>query len=199
MYGCARLVLLAALMFLAAVGVLVFFATRPGVERADLGDVAPSAQALADLRAQFATANELIDQSKRTGVSEPVSLTVTESELTSEFDDWSKKEKPFAGFRDLRVNLRSDIAILTGILEVNRLESPFRLDLRVRIESGALDLRIIRLQFGQLYVPEFLRDALVGLVQRTLDAGVPRPPIDVETLLVSEQTMVISGSTRAAR
>ncbi len=195
MLGCLRVFLFLGIVALAAIAVVVFFASRPGIDSSDLTEIAPSDRARSELDARLHEIDDLINQSKQTGVPIPIQLTIEEQELSSKFDALSGP-RFFMEFGDLRTQFKENTLVAGGTMTIGRLEFPFRIDIAIRIESGERELRLIRAQIGQVFLPGPLRRGLVGLAERSVDAGFPRPPIKVETLLISEDSMVVSGSTR---
>ena len=179
----------------AALGVIAFFASRPEVDTSDLSEIIISDRDRSELNIRLAAVNAKIDQSKKTGVSVPVHISISETELASKIDAWTGK-KLFTEFRDLRAHFKEDTIVVIGTMRIGKFDFPFRNDINLRIDTGVRSVELTRVQIGGLFVPAPLRAVLVGLAERSLDAGFPRPPIEVETLLFSENTLVISGSTR---
>lgn len=196
MQGCFRLFIYVALTVVAAGAIVIFFATRPDIDSADLSEVEPNPAALAELDERLNEIDALMNQSKTTGVATPVQLVITEAELTSKLNAWAGPQGAVA-IGDLRTHLLKDTIVLVGTVRIGGFDFRFRGDVKVRIESGERTVEMLRGQVGQLYLPGPVRRGLVGLVARSVDAGVPSPPIDVETLLISEGSLIISGSTRS--
>ena len=121
---------------------------------------------------------------------------ITELELISKFADWSAPGAAGIAFSESRAVMRDGEIVFVGVAELAGIEFRYRADIGISVESGEMRLELKRLQIGQLFAPGLVRTAMVGFVTRLLDAGVPRPPIDIETLLISEGEIVISGSTR---
>ena len=184
------------LLFLAVAGILGFFASRPTISVSDLDLLEPDEGELAGLDSRLDAVDELVKRSKQTGVAEPVQLMINENELNSKFSDWSAPGNAIIGISDSRAAMKVDEIIFVGVITIAGQEFRYRADVTIAIESAELRLEITRFQVGQLFAPAFLRSGLTTLAALSVDAGVPRPPIDVETLLVSETEIVISGSTR---
>ena len=184
------------LLFLAVAGIAVFFASRPTVNISDLDLLEPDDGALARLNSRLDSIDELVGQSKRTGVAEPLQLVITELELNSKFSDWSAPGISVIAISQSRAAMRLDEIIFVGAISIAGQDFRYRVDVTIAIESAELRLEITHFQIGQLFAPEFLRSGLATVAALSVEAGVPRPPIDVETLIVSEGEMVISGSTR---
>ncbi len=195
MLGCIRFFLYAAIAMAAALAIVAFFASKPEIDTSDLSEIIVRDRDRSELNIRLAKVNSTIDQSKKTGVSIPVHISISETELASKIHAWAGK-KLFTEFRDLRAHFKDNTLIVVGTMRIGRFDFPFRNDISLRIETGVRSLELIRVQIGGLFLPGPLRAALVGLAERSLDAGFPRPPIEVETLLFSEDTLVISGSTR---
>jgi len=191
-----RLSLYFLLLVAAVLAIFGFFASRPVVDVSDLDLLEPDELVLAQFNSRLDAVDDLVRQSKQTGHPEAVQLVVTELELTSKLAEWSTPGILGITFFDSHATLRNGEIVLVGKAKAAGVEFRFRADIVVSIESAELQMEVRRLQTGQLFTPGFVRAALVGLIARALDAGVPRPPIDVETLLISEGEMIISGSTR---
>ncbi len=184
------------LVLLAVVGTLGFFASRPAVNVADLDLLDPDEATLAGLDSRLDAVDGLVKQSKQTGVAEPVQLVISELELNSKFSEWSAPGNAVIGISDSRASMKAGEIIFVGVVSIAGQEFRYRADVTIAIESAELRLELTRFQVGQLFAPGFLRSGLAALAALSVDAGVPRPPIDIETLLVSESELVISGSTR---
>ena len=196
MIGGLRLSLYLLLFFVAVTGILGFFASRPTIGVSDLDLLDPDEGALARLDSRLDAVDRLVKQSKQNGLSEPVQLVVSELELNSKFSDWSAPGNAVIGISGSQATMKADQIVFVGIVSFAGQEFRYRADVTIAIESAELRLEITRFQIGQLFTPRFLRTGLAALAALSVDAGVPRPPIDIETLLVSEGEMVISGSTR---
>jgi len=191
-----RLSLYFLLLVAAVLAIFGFFASRPGVDISDLDLLEPDELVLARFNNRLDAVDELVRQSKQTGQPEPVQLVVSELELTSKLAEWSSPGILGITFFDSHATLRDGEMVLVGKAKAAGVEFRYRADIVVSIESAELQLEVRRLQTGQLFTPGPVRAGLVGLIARALDAGVPRPPIDIETLLISEGEMIISGSAR---
>ena len=195
MLGCFRLVLSAVIVVVAALGAAAFFATRPQLGPTDLSEIPVSEHAHSELNVHLDRIDAQISQSRKTGIAIPIHISISEGELSSKIDAWSKT-KLFGEFRNFRTHFKNDVIVVVGTISVGRLDFQFRSDVWLRIETGEQSLKLLRVQIGDLFVPEPIRNSLVALIQRSVEAGFPRPPIDIETLLFSEDTLVVSGSTR---
>jgi len=180
---------------LAVAGVLGFFASRPTISVSDLDLLEPDEGELAGLDSRLDAVDELVKRSKQTGVAEPVQLVISENELNSKISDWSAPDNAVIRISESRAAMKVDEIIFVGVITIAGQEVRYRADVAIAIESAELRLEITRFQVGHLFAPAFLRSGLATLAALSVDAGVPRPPIDVETLLVSETEIVISGST----
>ena len=91
--------------------------------------------------------------------------------------------------------MKANELIFVGIVKLAGLEFRYRADILLRIEAAELHLEIRRFQIGQLFTPRVFRAAVSRLISLSIEAGLPRSPIDIETLLISEGGLVISGAT----
>ena len=195
MSGCFRIFVFGIIAAAAAIAAAAFFASRPQIDYSDLSEIVVSDFDLSELNARLDEIDDDINQSKVTGVPIPVQISISETELASKINAWSGK-KLFTEFRDMKTHLKEDTIVVVGTMRIDRFDFPFRIDVLLRIETGDRSLELKRVQIGDLFLPGPLRSGLVALAERSVDAGFPQPPIEIETLLFSEGALVISGSTR---
>ncbi len=183
----------AVLALAALVAILGVFATRGHVDLSGLprieidGDVRARAAALI---AEFTAATE---RARGSGKSEPVQITLGQDELTALIDGWRREDHWFGTVRELQVALLPGTLAITGVIESLGLEIPFRIDVAVVVENNTREVEVTRLQAGELFAPGFLRTVMLELASRTLDAGLPRVPVDIETLVVGNGEVIVSG------
>ena len=151
---------------------------------------------MANLDSRLDTIDELVKRSKRIGIAEPVQILITELELSSKFNDWTTAPgDQIVEFSDSRAAMKANELIFVGVVQLAGQELRYRTDILLRIEAAELHLEIRRFQIGQLFAPRLLRAAVSRLIYLSIEAGVPRSPIDIETLLISEGGLIISGAT----
>ena len=175
---------------------LGFFASQPTVNTTDLDLLNPNDNSLAKLDSRLDAVDELVKRSKRIGIAEPVQIVISELELSSKFSDWSTtRDDQIVKFSDSRAAMKANELIFVGLVKLAGQEFHYRADILLRIEAAEFHLEIRRFQIGQLFTPRLLRAAVSKLISLSIEAGLPRSPIDIETLLISERGLVISGAT----
>jgi len=100
----------------------------------------------------------------------------------------------FGSVSAMQVTFRPQTLTLTGILHTLGLSFPFRLDIVVATMNSERTAEVTRLQVGETFAPGFVRSLLLTLAERTLDAGLPRLPIAIETLVVTDGELFVSGA-----
>ena len=183
------------LLLVVLVVVLGVFATRGTVDLSDLPriEVSGATKALADEKiAAFAAVTE---QTRATGKPEPVQVGLTHDEMTALIADWGAQDGWFGSIADLQIAFQPGSMSLSGVVHALGLEFPFRIDLDVTIENRQRTAELQRVQIGELFAPGFVRNIVLGLAMRTVDAGLPRVPIDIESLVLTDGEVIVSGET----
>ncbi len=180
---------------LSGLALAVFFAAQPTVDRTGLPSLAASELDLRHLDEKLAPAISAIEASRLTGISQPVMIEITEAELFSKVASWSHPGIFLLGISDVETYLSDDGMTFIGRLNFLALDFEFRTDTRIRIENGRRDLSIVAAQIGSVHAPEWMRNLTVGAIESTVNAGLPRIPMNVRTLIVSDHVLVISGVT----
>lgn len=191
----AMVLLLWGLLTLAAAAVVLgIFATRPGIDLSDLPRVTVDDVAIARANEKVQAFAEQSERARATGLPVPVQLNWTQEELTYLARDWGRQGQWYGSVPDLQLMLVEGQMTLTGTFHVLGFEFPFRIDVAVRIENSQRVVEMTRLQVGQLFLPGFVRGVLLGLASRTVDAGVPRVPLTIESLVITNGEMLVSGA-----
>jgi len=86
------------------------------------------------------------------------------------------------------------VIVLTGEVMSLGLNFDFRLDLELAIEQSERRVAIRRMQVGDIHAPGFITTALLELVTRTVDAGLPRIPMRIESLVLGDGELIVSGA-----
>ena len=118
------------------------------------------------------------------GREEPVQLNFTHDELTALVADWGHLDHWFGSIESMQLALQPGKLVLSGVIQTLGLEFPFRLDVHASIENKQRTVELTRLQIGELFAPGFVRNIALELALRTVDAGLPRVPIETESLVL---------------
>ena len=183
------------LLLVALVIVLGVFATRGTIDLSDLPRIEVDRETKARADAKIAAFAELTEQTRSTGQPEPVQVSLTHEEMTALIADWGSQDRWFGSIAGLQIAFRSGGMSLTGVIQALGLEFPFRIDLDVIIENRERKVEVQRVQVGELFAPGFLRNLMLGLAMRTVDAGLPHVPIDIEYMMLAEGEVIVSGQT----
>ena len=192
-----RALVLGIWLLLALAGVVVVlgvFATRGSVDISDLARLQPDAQVHAQAQAKLGEFAQVSEQARQGGRGIPAQIAFTQDEMTALLQGWGMQEHGFGSASDLQITLRPRTLTLTGILHSLGLNFPFRLDFAVSTENSERTAEITRFQVGEIFAPGFVRSLALALAERTLDAGLPRLPIAIETLVVTDGVLLVSGS-----
>tara|TARA_Y100000588_G_scaffold152748_1_gene166898 strand:+ start:333 stop:947 length:615 start_codon:yes stop_codon:yes gene_type:complete len=188
-----RIILL--LITIAILSVMWIFGSKPANVTSDLVAIETNRVAVRSLDQRLSKMNETIKRTKATGISEPLDIVVSEQEFSSKFDSWAQPGNRVIRFHSFLGNLQPGELVLTGKFDLWRSELVFRMQIELNIEGGKRTANLVRLQVGQLYMPKTVRNLSLYVVEKLIDAGLPRIPIYIETLLVEEKEIVVSGST----
>jgi hypothetical protein len=185
----------ALLLLVALVVVLGVFATRGTVDMADLPRIQVDQATKERADEKIADFSALTDRTKATGQSEPVQISLTHEETTALIADWGEQDRWYGSVAELQIAFGPGTMTLTGVIHSLGLEFPFRIDLDVVIENRERKVELQRGQLGELYAPGFLRNIMLGLAMRTVDAGLPRVSVDIESLVLTDGEVIVSGET----
>lgn len=184
-------------LLLAFAGVLVVlgvFATRGSVDVSDLARLQPDPLIHARAEAKLSAFGQTSEQARLAGRAIPAQVAFTHDEMTALLRDWARQEHGFGSVTELQLTLRPRTLTLTGVLHSIGLSFPFRLDIVVSAENSQRAAEITRFQVGEMYAPGFVRSLALALAERTLDAGLPRLPIAIETLVITDGELLVSGA-----
>ena len=184
------------IVILCSLAVVVFLASRPIEDRGGYPSLSRSGLDLRRLDQKLEPLDRAIAETRLTGVSQPVLLQITEPEMFSKFADWSQPGLSLLGISDGEAYLAEDGIDFRGRLRMLGLGFEYSLKTRLRIEGEDRHVAIDSARLGALAAPGWLRDLVVEAIKATVDAGLPRIPIETKTLIISDQEMVISGVTR---
>ena len=180
--------------FAALVIVVGFFAAIGRVDRGDLTEIVISpevADSALDKLAQFGVVSA---RARASGASQPVQIIFTDDEISALISDWGQQSDWWGSIERLWVSFGPDVIVLTGELMSLGLNFDFRVDLGLAIEQSERRVAIRRVQVGDIHAPGFITTALLELITRTVDAGLPRIPMRIESLILSDGELIVSGA-----
>ena len=192
-----RALVLGIWLLLAAAGVLTVlgvFATRGSVDISDLARIQPDPQIRARAEAKLNAFGQTSEQARQAGREIPAQIAFTHDEMTALLQDWALQDHGFGSITDLQLTFRPRTLTLTGVVHSLGLSFPFRLDVAVMTENSQREAEITRFQVGEMYAPGFVRSLVLALAERTVDAGLPRLPIAIESLVVTDGELFVSGA-----
>ncbi len=191
----ALVISLWAILTLAALVVIFgFFATRGTVDTRGLPRVQVDAATRQSATDKLEAFYVVSDVARAGGREEPVQLNFTHDELTALAADWGRMDHWFGSIESMQVAVLPGGMVLNGVIQSLGLEFPFRLDVHASIENRQRTVELTRLQIGELFAPGFVRNIALGLALRTVDAGLPRIPIEIESLVLAEGELIVSGT-----
>ncbi len=192
-----RALVLGIWLLLAAAGVMTVlgvFATRGSVDISDLARIQPDPQVRARAEAKLNAFGQTSEQARQAGREIPAQIAFTHDEMTALLQDWARQDHGFGSITDLQLTFRPRTLTLTGVVHSLGLSFPFRLDVTVMTENSQRQAEITRFQVGEMYAPGFVRSLVLALAERTVDAGLPRLPIAIESLVVTDGELFVSGA-----
>ena len=192
-----RALVLGIWLLLAAAGVMTVlgvFATRGSVDISDLARIQPDPQVRARAEAKLNAFGQTSEQARQAGREIPAQIAFTHDEMTALLQDWARQDHGFGSITDLQLTFRPRTLTLTGVVHSLGLSFPFRLDVVVMTENSQREAEITRFQVGEMYAPGFVRSLVLALAERTVDAGLPRLPIAIESLVVTDGELFVSGA-----
>ena len=192
-----RALVLGIWLLLAAAGVMTVLgvsATRGSVDISDLARIQPDPQVRARAEAKLNAFGQTSEQARQAGREIPAQIAFTHDEMTALLQDWARQDHGFGSITDLQLTFRPRTLTLTGVVHSLGLSFPFRLDVTVMTENSQRQAEITRFQVGEMYAPGFVRSLVLALAERTVDAGLPRLPIAIESLVVTDGELFVSGA-----
>ena len=174
--------------------VLGVFATRGSVDLSNLPRIEPSPVNYARAHAKIEYFQRVSDEARAGGRELPAQINFSHDEATALFQNWGRKSHWFGSVADLQIAFLPGTGALTGTLRSNGLNFPFRIEFALSTENSLRTVELTRVQVGELFAPGFARAILLALVDRTVDAGLPRIPMEIETLVVTDGEILASGS-----
>ena len=190
----ALVISLWAILTLAALVVIFgFFVTRGTVDRHDLPRVQVDTTTRQSATDKLEAFYVVSDVARAGGREEPVQLNFTHDELTALVADWGHLDHWFGSIESMQLALQPGKLVLSGVIQTLGLEFPFRLDVHASIENKQRTVELTRLQIGELFAPGFVRNIALELALRTVDAGLPRVPIETESLVLADGELIVSG------
>ena len=192
-----RALVLGIWLLLAAAGVMTVLgvsATRGSVDISDLARIQPDPQVRARAEAKLNAFGQTSEQARQAGREIPAQIAFTHDEMTALLQDWARQDHGFGSISDLQLTFRPRTLTLTGVVHSLGLSFPFRLDVTVMTENSQRQAEITRFQVGEMYAPGFVRSLVLALAERTVDAGLPRLPIAIESLVVTDGELFVSGA-----
>ncbi len=180
---------------LAALVIVVgFFAAIGRVDRGDLSEVVVSPEIADSALNKVAQFGVVSARARASGASQPVQISFSDAEISSLISDWGRQSDWWGSIERLEVWFGPDVIVLTGELMSLGLNFDFRLDLELAIEQSERRVAIRRMQVGDIHAPGFITTALLELVTRTVDAGLPRIPMRIESLVLGDGELIVSGA-----
>ena len=177
----------------ALVVILSVFATRGQIDLSGLPRVEVDRNARERAASRITEFTAVAERARASGDPEPVQITLSQDELTAVVNTWSSEDHWFGEVHELQVALLPGELAITGMIESLELIIPFRIDIAIAIENSTRQMELTRLQTGELFAPGFARNIVLELASRTVDAGLPRVPVDIETLVVGDGEVIVSG------
>lgn len=182
------------LAFAGVVVVLGVFATRGSVDISDLARHQPDSLVRVRAESKLNAFGQTSEQARLAGRAIPAQVAFTHDEMTALLRDWAGQEHGFGSLTELQLTFRPRTLTLTGVLHSVGLSFPFRLDIVVSAENSQRTAEVTRFQVGEMYAPGFVRSLVLALAESTLDAGLPRLPIAIETLVITDGELLVSGA-----
>ena len=174
--------------------VVGFFAAIGRVDRGDLTEIVVSAEVADSALDKVAQFGVVSARARASGASQPVQISFSDAEVSSLIADWGRESDWWGSIERLHVSFGPGVIVLTGELVSLGLNFDFRLDLELSIEQSERRVAIRRMQVGDIHAPGFITTALLELVTRTVDAGLPRIPMRIESLILSDGELIVSGA-----
>ena len=184
-------IVLALAGFIAVLGV---FATRGSVDLSNLPRIEAGPVNYARANAKLEYFHRVSEEARAGGRELPAQVDFSHDELTALLRNWGRRSHWFGSIADLQIAFLPGMGALTGTLRSQGLNFPFRIEFTLSTETSHRTAKLTRVQVGELFAPGFARAILLALVDRTVDAGLPRIPMAIETLVITNGEILASGN-----
>ena len=122
-----------------------------------------------------------------------VSTAITQEEIASKIAEVMSEENSRFILKDIQVNLRDDKIVAAGDLDASGFKVRMGIVATVENNDGKPELRVIDVDFGQLPMPQVLRDEIDKAVAN-LNSSFRNLPVFLEDMRTEDGQVVLEGS-----
>lgn len=177
--------------------VQVFGGGRPAVADG-LRAVVVDANAARSLDGKFEALEEQVAAARRTGQRLPVTLTLTEQELTSKASQFLASADPTNSLRpsNVQIHLANGDVVITSTVQLQGLTLNVGIVAAPVVMDGKTVFAVKDIQTGGFFLPDLVKQQLSERIAPALDPASLGLPLDILSIKVGQGTLTVQGTTR---
>ena len=198
MRGCLiALAVLAALAVAAAIAGPLFIlpATTTSSRATPLAEVTVSTESAASLDEKIGGIETVAASTQATSKPTPVTLRVTEQELTSKAAELISRSSGHSQYeaKNVQIHLLPGEVLATASVRVSGFDLPLTIKARVEAEDGKPKVTVTEADLGPLPLPGNLKDQIVSVFQTELSQIWVDSPVEIQEIRIEQGMATITG------
>lgn len=195
MRGCVTILGILVVVVALATAAVFFLLMRTPDSASQLAEVKPSTEAVASLDQKIAEVEKAVASAQKESKPVPMTLRVTEEELTSKAAHWLEQSADSSAFqvRDPQIHLLPGEIVSTGRVNWNGLDSPLVVTAQVRVQGGKPEVAVQSVELGGLPVPGSVKDQIVDMIHEQMTALWAGLPIQIQDIRLEQGSATITG------
>lgn len=180
---------------IAILAVVAAFLMRPPEGATQPAKVKPSTEAAASLDQKIAEVEKAVTSAQKDAKPTPMTLRVTEQELTSKVAQWQAESGDSSAFqiRDPQIRLLPGEIVSTARVNWRGLDLPLAVTAQVKVQGGKPEVMVQSVKLGELPVPGSVRDQIVDMIQEQMSAFWADLPIQIQDIRIEQGLAIITG------
>jgi hypothetical protein len=195
MKGCfAVLGVMVVVVIVAVGGVFAYFSFVPGNSQA-LPTIAVSDKSAKDLDQKLSDVEKSIKEAKTSSKPVPISLRITEQELTAKANQALVGDPALTGLnpRDIQIHLTPGKLVANATLSVRGFDAKATINAIINVSNGQPVVTIQSVQLGGIPVPSGLSEQLGDKIQSSIAQLWGSTSLEVQKVEIQQGVMVITG------
>ncbi len=176
-----------------AAGAAFYLLGRTPESVSQLPEVKVSKDASASFDQKIAQVGQAVSTAQKTSKPVPVTLRVTEQELTSKVAEIGTLQSGELQARDVQIRLVPGKIVTTAKVSFMGLDVPVTLTATVSVRDGKPHVVVQNVQFGGLPLPDTLKNQLVDTIQWQMDEAWEDLPVQVQEVRIEQGVAIITG------
>ena len=180
------------LIVVAGGGIAVFLGSKPSKVAGEMTRVEVSEEASKQFDSKL---QNFVTEAKTSNDNQLRTVTLTQEEVASKVAEIAENGKSPLPVKDIEVNLRNEKIIVAGNLETSGINVKVAIVAKVETKEGKPQVMVEAVDFGQLPVPQAVKDQ-VNQAVANIDLSSGNIPINLSDIRVENGQLVLEGSKR---